>query len=141
MSMKRVIDDFVNNVMLYPPVELFNGIENPTPKQKKAEKRIMDICEGVYRIDFAPILNLRVAYREWDVIMRMGVNAQIKFSAYDKAAKELIEAINEIYPHLESTFKKDQELNAYWKRWVVPRRQLCDTVNNCIYTATEGYRK
>ena len=61
----------MSKIFLYPPNELYGSIETPTPKEKKAEKRITDICEVLYRFDCSIIGDFRMAKTNFDVAIKM----------------------------------------------------------------------
>lgn len=55
---------FIVKALEYPPSNMFCGLVNPTPKDKKLEARVIQLCESVYRIDNFILAEVRNAWRE-----------------------------------------------------------------------------
>lgn len=110
----QTILNYCHRMGLYPPSEMFAGLVNPTPKQKKAEVRIMKICEELYRIDNSTLSNMRNAVREFEVVIMMGETYPVKSEVVIKTAATALAHICNVLTQVTALCKKDQELRQYF---------------------------
>lgn len=110
----QTILNYCHRIGLYPPSEMYAGLVNPTPKQKKAEVRIMKICEDLYRIDNSTLSNMRNAVREFEVVMMMSESYPVKPTVVIHTAATALAHICEVLTQATALAKKDQELSQYY---------------------------
>ena len=65
---------FISKSLEYPVANMFCGLVNPSPKDKKLEQRVIQICESLYRIDNFLLAEVRNAWREVNVLSLMTTN-------------------------------------------------------------------
>lgn len=135
------ISQFILNFTKYPVSELFGSIDSPDSKQKKAEKRITDICEELYRFDCTVLSDVRTAYRDFEVAIIMSDGAhEIKQVHMVKVAGALAYYLDKAIVMLDNMHKKDQLLIQYWKLRSAKSKVLKDQLKSFLiqyYTNTE----
>lgn len=125
---------FVERAALYPPNEIFLGAYG---KAAKREKPVQDLCESVYRFSFGddpnPIGELRSTFRDLECLYKLGFDS-IKAAYIQERANNFTAAAKYAIQELDSLFKKDPLLQAYYKEWQVKFQALKSTV----YDLTNG---
>lgn len=112
------IETFVKNYSKYPPAEIFAGVVNPTPKQKKAEKRLSDICEDLYKLEVQTLGESTQAYREFKVTMNMADKGFcVRPDHIINVVAVLLVALTKSSRALTECFKKDPLLVQYYSNW------------------------
>ena len=116
------IKEFCNKTSVYPPVILFGGINNPTAQEKKAEQRIINICEDLYKIDNPTLRNLRSAYSEANLSKLFRKN--IKDSYMIEKCATLSVLLKYTHKKLEAMHKKDPILSNYFSDWSLSKTDI-----------------
>lgn len=117
--MNKVIDNWVNNVKLYPPSEIFH---NKYGKEAKAEERLKEICEELYF--FASdskknyLSDLYSTYRDLEVLYIFGFD-RVKPEYLNKVIENFSLQVKESLVELDKMFKKDNILSNYYSTWKV----------------------
>lgn len=122
--MVKLIEDWVQQTRKYPPLEIFAG----TTGKQKAEKRISDICEDVYRFNFKEgevnhVAEMRADFRELEVLAHFGlplINPDYTYAAIKKFEKSALKAIKA----LDKMHKKDKLLADYYADWAINPEEL-----------------
>lgn len=114
----------------YPVSELFGSIDNPNTKQKKAEKRITEICEELYRFSVVTLSDVRAAYRDIQVLVNTGIDAKYQYTA--KIVGRVAYFIDVAVPALDAMHKQDQQLQQYYKAWAVKSKDLKDELKSFL---------
>lgn len=122
--MVKLIEDWVQQTRKYPPLEIFAG----TTGKQKAEKRISDICEDVYRFNFKEgevnhVAEMRADFRELEVLANFGlsrINEDYIFVAMKRFEKSALKAIKA----LDKMHKKDKLLADYYADWSISPDEL-----------------
>ena len=116
------IKEFCNKTNIYPPVILFGGINNPTAQEKKAEQRIINICEDLYKIDNPTLRNLRSAYQEANLSELFQKN--IKDPYMIEKCAILATHLKHTHKKLEMMHKKDPILSGYFSDWSLSKTDI-----------------
>ena len=125
------IGTFILNSMKYPVSELFGSIDTPDAKQKKAEKRIAQICEELYQLECTTLSDVRVAYREMQVAVNLSDEKfRVKQVRLVKMSGTLAYYIDKASAALEAMHKKDQLLQQYWKPLSVKSKDMKDELKS-----------
>lgn len=106
------INNFCCKTAIYPPVALFGAINNPTQQEKKAEQRIINVCEDLYKIDNQTLNNLRVCYQQAALCELF--NKNLKDSYLIKSCATLAATLKFSHKALENMHKKDPILTKYF---------------------------
>ena len=121
MSLEK-IRKFVLSTSLYPPVVIFGGIKNPTAQEKKAEQRVINICEDLYRIDNQTLTTLRISLQEINIYELFKKNLKDEY---------LIKTCATLSAHLYNTnllfsamCKKDPILQKYFSGFKLDKTDL-----------------
>lgn len=112
------------NSAKYPVSELFGSIAEPNAKQKKAEKRITEICEELYRFSVVKLSDTRAAYRDIEVLNRTGIDAKYQYAC--ALTGRLAYFLDVAVPALDNMHKQDVLLQQYYKPWAVKAKDLKD---------------
>lgn len=134
--MNELIDSWMKNVKTYPPAEIFF---EKYGKEAKAEERIKQMCEEVYRFVFPdgeknPLGDLGQSYRELEVAYLMGFEG-MKPEYIIKVKDAFLADAKFAITALEALFKKDQILQQYYAPWKV---KFAD-INSAVYDMTKDY--
>lgn len=112
------IDNFVENYSKYPPAEIFAGIINPSAKQKKAEKRLQDICEDLYKLEVQTLSESTQALRELKVTLVLADKGfPVRSERLIDVVAMLLLNLNKSSRALTECFKKDPLLTQYYSSW------------------------
>lgn len=130
----KVIKDWVDNVFLYPPSELFAGKYG---KDAKAEPRIVQAVETFYRLTVPEgernlLIELRAAYRDLEVLNNLGL-AEIKPEAIKECTDKFLSVSKDVITVLDVMFKKDQILQEYYSKFSIKHNVL----KSAIYDLTK----
>lgn len=136
--MNKLIVDWVKNVKLYPPSEIFF---EKYGKDAKAEKRIQELCEELYRFNYPDnqvnyLGELQQSYRDLEVAYLMGFDGMKP--AYIISVKDrFLSSVKDTITALESMHKKDQVLQQYYKPWKVKfqdiQREVFDMTKDYLH--------
>lgn len=134
--MNEVLDLWMKNVKTYPPSEIFY---QKYGKEAKAEERLKETCESVYRFCFPDnaknnLGDLGASYRELEVTYLMGFD-KIKPEYIKKVADKFLEDVKSTITALDELFKKDQLLQQYYTPWKLKYSEI----NSIVYDLTKGY--
>lgn len=134
--MNELIVTWMKNVKTYPPAEIFF---EKYGKEAKAEERLKETCEEVYRFCFPenvknPLGDLGASYRELEVAYKMGFDG-MKPEYIKKVKDKFLEDAKFAITALEALFKKDQILQQYYAPWKV---KFAD-INSTVYDMTKDY--
>lgn len=134
--MNDLISDWMKNIKLYPPSELFF---EKYGKDAKAEKRIQEICEDLYRFNYPDnqvnyLGELVQAYREFEVAYKMGFDG-MKSSYIIKVKDKFLSTAKDALNAFETMTKKDQLLQAYYKPWKIKYQEI----DREIFNLTKDY--
>lgn len=134
--MNKLLDNWMKNVKTYPPAEIFF---EKCGKEAKAEERIKQMCEDVYRFCFPegqknPLGDLGQSYREFEVAYLMGFEG-MKKEYLQNVKDKFLEDAKFAIKALDSLFKKDQILQKYYAEWKVKYPDL----ESEVYHMTKEY--
>lgn len=130
------IIDFVKNVCAYPPSELFGGIQNPTAKEKKAEQRITNICEELYKID-CPVFNqLREALRDFMILVVFFED--LKPDYFVNKAATLQYHLESVSHSFDKMCNKDPILKEYYSNIKLSKEEIRITIFDYVCTNIKG---
>ena len=119
--------DFCLKTQQYPPVVLFGHIRNPTNQEKKAEQRIVNICEELYKIDSQVLAGLRASFAgvslcelfKENLKDKYLIESSAKFLAYLKFAHKALETMHKKDPILVKYFYEfklnKEDFDLIWK--------------------------
>lgn len=127
---------YINSFTKYPVSELFGNIDTPTPKQKKAEKRVSDICEDLYRFSVTVLSNVRTAYREIEVIHNLSTSDyhRVKVNRIAEVSGALAYYTDVAVKALETMHKKDPVLQEYYKSFAYKAKELKDEIKENMFS-------
>lgn len=122
--MKDIIT-WVENASKYPPAEIFFQ----TKGKDKAEKRVVGLCEELYRLTYPDgqvniLASLRTAHRELEVLHNISWIGKIKVDEETKIRVEFLKAAKAAVNAMNQMFKKDSLLNEYYKGWSMTYEQI-----------------
>lgn len=125
------IQGWTAQARLYPPSEIFF---QKYGKEAKAEERIQNICEVLYRFSFGPkdpnvLHNLAQAYRDAEVLFILGTDG-VKPEFIQGVRDALYSAVKDAVQALDALHKKDQILQKYYESWKTPSKELLSTVHD-----------
>ena len=127
------IGQFILNFTKYPVSELYGHIESPDSKQKKAEKRVTEICEDLYRFDCTVLSDVRAAYRELSVALGISDDLfVIKQTRLQEMTGSLAYFIDKAVLRLDAMHKKDQALMQYWKPLSAKSKTMKDELKTIL---------
>lgn len=126
------LQQWVSQVMKYPVMEIYGGKDLA---QTKEEKRVVAICEDVFKLTASkvgeklPKAEMSAAWRELQVALTLSKSLPVK-PEYIQAKKDtFIEAVKDLLPLLESTYKKEPVLKSYYEGW---KRKLTE-IKELVY--------
>lgn len=130
----KVLNEWVENVFLYPPAELFAGKYG---KDAKAEPRIVQAVESFYRLTVPEgernlLIDLRAAHRDLEVLYNLGLKG-IKPEAIKESTDKFLSVSKEVIAVLDVMFKKDQILQEYYSKFAIKHNVL----KSAIYDLTK----
>lgn len=125
------ISIFVDNISIYPPSELCSGTYGKKASSK--EKRLVEICEDLYRLDNQTIPAVREAFREYDVMSNMSYDTPIRMEYASKCAGKFIYLAERAVKALDAMHKKDEALNEYFRDFRLPPKGVEETIR--LWTA------
>lgn len=114
--------DFISKTSLYPPSELCSGTYGKKAASK--EKRLIDICEGLYRLDSQTLSSMRDSFKDFESMRSMSCGADIRPEYATKVAGKLLYFTEVAIKALEEMHKKDLILNAYYSEFKVTNKQV-----------------
>lgn len=134
--MFEALKEYVENCQVYPPSELFY---NKYGKDAKAEKRIQELCESVYRFTFpdgvkSPIGELTSTFRELEVLFVLRFEG-MKPERIKDVSDKFLEAVQYAQQELDALAKKDQLLKQYFDGIKVKYQ----TIKSMVYDLTKDY--
>lgn len=116
---------FISNIAAYPPIQIFGGLVNPSPKQKKAEKRITELCEDLYAFNNPVLSDCKTAFfnlKITDNLIKSGT--PVKDEYISEVVGTCLFYYMKVIPLLDELFKKDQLLTSYYKPWKVKYKDI-----------------
>jgi|SRR6516165_370627 hypothetical protein len=113
------LKNFVRATALYPPSEICSGTYGKKAAAK--EKRLIDICEDLYRFENQTIPAMREAFKEFDTMIKISNGVEIKALAATSIAGKLIFFTDNAIKALEMMHKKDQALMYYYNDFKITR--------------------
>lgn len=127
------IEQFILNSKKYPVSELYGSIDNPDSKQKKAEKRVTQICEELYKLECLTLSDVRSAYREMQVAVSLSDEKfRIKQVRLVTMTGSLAYYIDKAVTVLDNMHKKDQALQQYWKPLAVKAKDMKEELKSFL---------
>lgn len=127
------IGQFILNFTKYPVSELYGSIDNPDSKQKKAEKRVTQVCEELYKLECTTLSDVRVAYRELQVATSISDGKfRIKQVRLVQMCGALAYYIDKASTALDNMHKKEQALQQYWKPLSVKAKDMKDELKSYL---------
>lgn len=125
------IQQFILNSVKYPVSELYGSIDNPDSKQKKAEKRVSQICEELYKLECTTLADVRSAFRELQVAVQISDEKfRIKQVRLVQMCGSLGYYLDKASSALDNMHKKDQVLQQYWKPLSVKGKDMKDELKS-----------
>lgn len=131
------LSTWVEFTKVYPPSELFFQADS---KQAKAEKRVVSICEELYVFTNTTLADMRAAFTELSVAVKMGIEGMRQLYVEEicgKMAYHIDNAVNA----LDNMHKKDQILVQYYKQFSVKAKDMKDEVKALLITSFPGIDK
>ena len=127
------VQQYIQNFTAYPVSVMFGHIDTPTPKQKKAEKRVAEICEALYRFDCTVLSDVRAAFRELDVLISLSDDKfRIKQVRLTRMTGRLAYFVDKAVVMLDNMHKKDQQLQQYWQPLSMKAKVLKDEIKSFL---------
>lgn len=127
------IQQFILNSIKYPVSELYGSIDNPDSKQKKAEKRVSQICEELYKLECTTLSDVRSGFRELQVSTDLSDEKfRIKQIRLVQMCGSLAYFIDKAAMALDNMHKKDQALQQYWKPLAVKAKDMKDELKSYL---------
>ena len=127
------VDSFIKSCLAYPPIQIF-GEKEVTKKSKKAEERIVEICEELFRYnkktpkDIRYLSEMSAAYRDVQVAIKMSLSYDIKEEYMAKVLAEFVSAITLAIHQMNSVYKKDPVLWNYYQGFAVHQKVIRESV-------------
>lgn len=118
--------NFVRSTSLYPPSELCSGTYGKKAASK--EKRLIEICEDLYRLDNQTLPAMREAFKDFDSMTNMGRGVMIKTDTAARVAGKLIFFTDRAIKALEVMHKKDPALQCYYSGFKISRQGAEDVI-------------
>lgn len=116
---------FISNIAKYPPIQLFGGLVNPSAKQKKAEKRITELCEDLYAFNNPVLSDCKTAFFNLQITDNLITSGTpVKDEYISEVIGTCIFHYKKVIPLLDELFKKDQQLAEYYKEWKVKYQDI-----------------
>lgn len=135
-TMYKDLKRFVEELKVYPPAEIFF---EKYGKEAKAEERIKEQCECLYRFCFPEgktnyLADLSSSWRDLEALHNIGFEG-MKESAIIEAKDKFLDAVKAILPEVDALAKKDQVLRKHFES----RLLKFQTVKSMVYDLTKGY--
>ena len=135
-TMYKDLKRFVEELKVYPPAEIFF---EKYGKEAKAEERIKDHCESVYRFCFPDgktnhLAEFSAAWRDLEVLYIVGFEG-MKSSAVTETKDKFLNAVKSLLPEIEALSKKDQLLKQHFES----RTLKFQTIKSMVYDLTRNY--
>ncbi|AFA44515.1 hypothetical protein [Klebsiella phage phiKp_21] len=131
------LNAWVENTRIYPPSEMFYQADS---KQAKAEKRIVSICEELYVFTCTTLSDMRAAYTELSMAVRMGISDMRQVYVEEICGKTAFHIDNAVKA-LDTMHKRDPLLQAYYKEWSCKSKDLKDEIKSTLINAFPGVDK
>lgn len=103
----------------YPPVWLFAGSVNPTPKEKKSELRCVQVSEKLYSLNNTLLGGLRSSWNEVQNMYNFSSNIKDKFCIGVVAKFDAY--LKHTDKEFEMQFKQEPLLKDYYEAYRVPK--------------------
>jgi hypothetical protein len=134
--MNQVLVNWLENIKKYPPSEIFF---EKYGKEAKAEKRIQEVCEDLYRFNYPDnqinyLGELQQAYRDFEVLVHLGLDG-IKPEYILKTKNALVDKVKAAITAYEAMCKKDQLLQANYQPWKVKFQEI----QSILYDMTKDF--
>lgn len=124
----KQLNTWVAMTAIYPPSEMFFQAD---AKQAKAEKRIVSICEELYKFSSPVLSDLRAAYTVLNNAVKRDIH-NMKQVYVQELCGVLAFHIDNSVQALDNMHKKDPLLQAYYKKWSVKSKVLKDEVKTLL---------
>jgi hypothetical protein len=118
----------------YPPIWLFAGIANPTPKDKKSELRCIQVSEKLYSLNNTLLGGLRSSWNEVQNMYNFSDNIKEKFCVGVVAKFDAY--LKHVDKEFEMQFKQELLLKDYYEKFRVQKSirdsifiLLCSDIN------------
>lgn len=127
------IKSFLKDCLAYPPQQIFAGKE-VTAKSKKAEARIVDICEELFRYnkktekDIRYLAEFSTAFRDFEVAVKMREKFPVKQEYMAKVMANLAKTADAAINQMNVVYKKDQALWLYYQGFQVKPGALKNSI-------------
>lgn len=134
--MNQLIIDWMRNIKKYPASEIFF---EKYGKEAKAEKRIQEVCEELYRFNYPDnqvnyLSDLQQSYRDFEVLVNLGLGS-IKPEYIIKTKDSFLEKAKAAITAYEAMCKKDQVLQEYYKPWKTKFQEI----QSAVYDMTKDF--
>lgn len=139
LSMQQGI---ISNIAAYPPIQIFGGLVNPSPKQKKAEKRITELCEELYAFNNPVLSDCKTAFfnlKITDNLIKSGT--PVKDEYISEVVGTCLFHFKKVIPLLDELFKKDQQLTEYYKSWKTKYQDISKEALDYLFNYVEDKEK
>lgn len=129
--MLNLVNNFVSNSCLYPPIQIF-GEKEVTKKSKKAEERCVEICEELFRYnkktpkDVRYLSELVAAYRDLEVALKMSEDFNVKEEYLVKVLVAFMQSAAAAITQMNLVYKKDQALWTYYQGIQMSQKDIKD---------------
>lgn len=122
------LTEWVEKTKIYPPSELFFQADS---KKAKAEKRIVAICEDLYKLEVHILSDMRSAFTVLSNAVKRDVH-NMKMKYVQEMCGVLAFHIDHSVQALDTMHKKDPILQAYYKGWSVKAKDLKDEIKSLL---------
>lgn len=118
----KQLENFYTKIALYPPVVLFGHIQNPSSQEKKAEQRIVNICEDLYRIDNQTLSIFRSVANEANMCALFQKNLKDEYLI--KSCAKFVVYLKHVHKQLEAMHKRDPILVKYFSEFKLNKQDF-----------------
>lgn len=119
---------WVEKTKIYPPSELFYQADS---KQAKAEKRVVAICEDLYKLEVPTLSDMRAAFTALNnAVLRDVHNMKEKY--VEELCGTLAYYVDKSVLALDTMHKKDPILQVYYKEWSEKSKVLKDELKSFL---------
>ncbi|HCQ0858776.1 TPA: hypothetical protein OGU99_000702 [Escherichia coli] len=115
---------WVEKTKVYPPSELFFQADS---KQAKAEKRVVAICEDLYKLEVHTLSDMHTAFTVLANAAKRDIH-NMKMKYIEELCGVLAFHVDYSVNALDAMHKKDPILQAYYKGWSVKAKELKDEI-------------
>lgn len=125
------LQSWVSQVMKYPVMEIYGGKDLA---QSKEEKRVIAICEDVFKLTASkpdekiPRSEMSAAWRELTVTLGMAKDFPVKPEYIEAKKQAFFEAAKQLITLMDTTYKKEPVLKAYYETWKRKTSDIKDLV-------------